>query len=31
MREPSGIMAFKFIIGVALLSVIIGVFLGKKY
>lgn len=30
-REPSGIMAFKFILGVALLSVVIGVFLGKKY
>ncbi|TVU15766.1 hypothetical protein EJB05_39304, partial [Eragrostis curvula] len=31
MREPSGIMAFKFILGVALLSVLIGVFLGKRY
>lgn len=31
LREPSGIMAFKFILGVALLSVLIGVFLGKRY
>lgn len=30
-QEPSGIMAFKFILGVALLSVLIGVFLGKRY
>lgn len=28
---PSGLMAFKFIIGVALVSVIIGIILGKKY
>jgi cobalamin biosynthesis Mg chelatase CobN len=31
LREPSGIMAFKFILGVALLSVVIGVFLGRRY
>jgi golgin subfamily A member 4 len=31
MQEPSGIMAFKFILGVALLSILIGVFLGKRY
>jgi hypothetical protein len=30
-QEPSGIMAFKFILGVALLSILIGVFLGKRY
>ncbi|KAF7010609.1 hypothetical protein CFC21_025008 [Triticum aestivum] len=31
LREPSGIMAVKFILGVALLSVVIGVFLGRRY
>jgi golgin subfamily A member 4 len=30
-QGPSGIMAFKFILGVALLSVLAGVFLGKRY
>ncbi|AQK46105.1 hypothetical protein ZEAMMB73_Zm00001d026295 [Zea mays] len=30
-QEPSGTMAFKFILGVALLSVLAGVFLGKRY
>lgn len=28
---PSGLMAFKFILGVAVVSVIIGIILGKKY
>lgn len=30
-KEPSGIMAFRFIIAVAAISIIIGIFLGKKY
>lgn len=30
-NPPSGLMAFKFILGVALVSVIIGIILGKKY
>ncbi|XP_020241449.1 myosin-2 heavy chain-like isoform X2 [Asparagus officinalis] len=31
LSPPSGIMAFKFILGVALVSVVIGIILGKKY
>jgi hypothetical protein len=30
-KEPSGIMAFRFIIAVAIISIIFGIFLGKKY
>ncbi|KAJ6802101.1 myosin-2 heavy chain-like isoform X1 [Iris pallida] len=29
--QPSGLMAFKFLLGVALVSVIVGIILGKKY
>ena len=29
--EPSGLMAFKFILGVALVSIIIGIILGKRF
>lgn len=29
--EPSGFMAFRFILGVALISVIVGIILGKRY
>jgi hypothetical protein len=30
-KEPSGIMAFRFIIAVTVISIIFGIFLGKKY